>query len=156
MLMRNSNSINFFEEKNSSKLNIINIISTVLIVIVIIVNFLKVYEVNKLEDEVNQSKENISLEKEDELVKTNGVEVSELKKSIELILDNNINDIEFKNNKIKLIGVSPEINKVNNYVEILKSNNSVKNCNINSINRQNEVYQFEIDAYIGEINNNEI
>lgn len=156
MLKNNSNSINFFEETNRSKLNVINIMIIVSIGIVIIVNFLKVYEVNKLEGEVNIMKENISLEKESDLVKSNEVGINELKKSIELILDNNISDIEFKDKKIKLIGFSPEVNEVNNYVEIVKSINSVKKCNINSINRQNEVYQFEIDAYIGDINNNEI
>lgn len=153
--MGNLNRINFFKEKNSSKLNI-NIIITVVMILFVIINFFKVYEVSKLENEVNLNKENISLDKVDDLQNVNGVEISKLKKTIELMLDNSISGIEFQNKKIKLIGLSSEINKVNNYVEILKSNPNIKNCNINSVTRQNETYQFEINADIGEIDSNEI
>lgn len=156
--MENLNRINFFKENNSSKLNIsiINIIITAVMILFVIINFFKVYEVSKLENEVNLNKENISLGKVDDLQNVNGVEISKLKKTIELMLDNGISDIEFQNKKIKLIGLSSEINKVNNYVEMLKSSPNIKNCNINSVTRQNEAYQFEINADIGDIDSNEI
>lgn len=156
--MENLNRINFFKENNSSKLNIsiINIIITAVMILFVIINFFKVYEVSKLENEVNLNKENISLGKVDDLQNVNGVEISKLKKTIELMLDNSISDIEFQNKKIKLIGLSSEINKVNNYVEIFKSSPNIKNCNINSVTRQNEAYQFEINADIGDIDSNEI
>lgn len=156
--MENLNRVNFFKEKNSSKLNIsiINIIITAVMILFVIINFFKVYEVSKLENEVNLNKENISLGKVDDLQNVNGVEISKLKKTIELMLDNGISDIEFQNKKIKLIGLSSEINKVNNYVEMLKSSPNIKNCNINSVTRQNEAYQFEINADIGDIDSNEI
>ncbi|WP_373598915.1 PilN domain-containing protein [Paraclostridium bifermentans] len=156
--MENLNRINFFKENNSSKLNIsiINIIITAVMILFVIINFFKVYEVSKLENEVNLNKENISLGKVDDLQNVNGVEISKLKKTIELMLDNSISDIEFQNKKIKLIGLSSEINKVNNYVEMLKSSPNIKNCNINSVTRQNEAYQFEINADIGDIDSNEI
>ncbi len=156
--MENLNRINFFKENNSSKLNIsiINIIITAVMILFVIINFFKVYEVSKLENEVNLNKENISLGKVDDLQNVNGVEISKLKKTIELMLDNSISDIEFQNKKIKLIGLSSEINKVNNYIEMLKSSPNIKNCNINSVTRQNEAYQFEINADIGDIDSNEI
>lgn len=156
--MENLNRINFFKENNSSKLNIsiINIIITAVMILFVIINFFKVYEVSKLENEVNLNKENISLGKVDDLQNVNGVEISKLKKTIELMLDNSISDIEFQNKKIKLIGLSSEINKVNNYVEMLKSSPNIKNCNINSVTRQNEAYQFEINVDIGDIDSNEI
>ncbi len=156
--MENLNRINFFKENNSSKLNIsiINIIITAVMILFVIINFFKVYEISKLENEVNLNKENISLDKVDDLQNVNGVEISKLKKTIELMLDNSISDIEFQNKKIKLIGLSSEINKVNNYVEMLKSSPNIKNCNINSVTRQNEAYQFEINADIGDIDSNEI
>lgn len=155
--MNNSTCINFFKEKDSRELNIniINIVIIILLVFVLIINLFKICKINKLEEEVELGREKIGLEKTNNIDKLDGLEISKLKKSIELIMDNNVRDIEFKNNKIKLIGLSSDINNINNYVEIFKSDSNIQRCNIDKITNENEFYKFEINAYIGDKNNNE-
>ncbi|MBC6004199.1 MAG: PilN domain-containing protein [Paeniclostridium sordellii] len=150
--MDNIKSINFFNEKEKYKkdVNILNLIVLGTILIMLLLDAIKVYELNDLEIYVNESKKAIDNLDGVNTTNVNGLHIKKVNNIIQLIQNDNIENIEIDNNILKLKGKVSSSQEIKYYVKLLQNIKDLKiEPNINSINREGELYKFEITARIG-------
>ena len=150
--MDNIKSINFFNEKEKYKkdVNILILIVLGTILIMLLLDAIKVYELNDLEIYVNESKKAIDNLDDVNTTNVNGLHIKKVNNIIQLIQNDNIENIEIDNNILKLKGKVSSSQEIKYYVKLLQNIKDLKiEPNINSINREGELYKFEITARIG-------
>ncbi|SCJ27254.1 Uncharacterised protein [uncultured Clostridium sp.] len=150
--MDNIKSINFFNEKEKYKkdVNILNLIVLGTILIMLLLDAIKVYELNDLEIYVNEGKKAIDNLDDVNTTNVNGLHIKKVNNIIQLIQNDNIENIEIDNNILKLKGKVSSSREIKYYVKLLQNIKDLKiEPNINSINREGELYKFEITARIG-------
>lgn len=142
--------INFFDEKdkkqNINKMRLI-VLSTILIVLM--ADAIKLYEIKDLENEVNQRKQILENNSNDIVVSADGIHIKTIYKLIEIIQDNNIKNIEIDNKILRVKGQVQDSGQIKQYLGLLQNIDSMKEPNISSINRVNDIYEFEINADVG-------
>ena len=150
--MDNIKSINFFNEKEKYKkdVHILNLIVLGTILIMLLLDAIKVYELNDLEIYVNESKKAIDNLDDVNTTNVNRLHIKKVNNIIQLIQNDNIENIEIDNNILKLKGKVSSSQEIKYYVKLLHNIKDLKiEPNINSINREGELYKFEITARIG-------
>ncbi|MEG1132352.1 MAG: hypothetical protein RSD77_08530 [Romboutsia sp.] len=142
--------INFFDEKdkkqNINKMRLI-VLSTILIVLMS--DAIKLYEIKDLENEVNQRKQILENNSNDIVVNADGIHIKTIYKLIEIIQDNNIKNVEIDNQILRVKGQVQDSGQIKQYLGLIQNIDSMKEPNISSINRVNDIYEFEINAGVG-------
>lgn len=155
--MDNIKSINFFNEKEKFKkdINILNLTVLGTILIMLLLDAIKIYKLNDLELYVNEGKKAIDSLDNVNITNSNGLHIKKVNNIIQLIQNNNIENIEIDNNILKVKGKVNNSQEIKHYIKLLQNIEDLKmEPNINSINREDELYKFEITTHIGVNNEN--
>lgn len=155
--MDNIKSINFFNEKEKFKkdINILNLTVLVTILIMLLLDAIKIYKLNDLELYVNEGKKAVDSLDNVNITNSNGLHIKKVNNIIQLIQNNNIENIEIDNNILKVKGKVNNSQEIKHYIKLLQNIEDLKmEPNINSINREDELYKFEITTHIGVSNEN--
>ncbi|MEF9991430.1 MAG: hypothetical protein RR765_05000 [Peptostreptococcaceae bacterium] len=148
--MENIKNINFFDDKDKkNSINKYRIIILSTILMILIVDNMKIYEVKGLENQVFQRKQVLENTDENKVVNKDQVHIKEIYKLIQLIQDNNIQTIEIDNDKLNIKGQVQNSEQIKQYLDLLHKVDTIKNPSISSINRINDMYEFEINASVG-------
>ncbi|GAA0864448.1 hypothetical protein [Paraclostridium tenue] len=155
--MDNIKSINLFNEKEKFKkdINILNLTVLVTILIMLLLDAIKIYKLNDLELYVNEGKKAVDSLDNVNITNSNGLHIKKVNNIIQLIQNNNIENIEIGNNILKVKGKVNNSQEIKHYIKLLQNIEDLKmEPNINSINREDELYKFEITTHIGVNNEN--
>lgn len=155
--MDNIKSINFFNEKEKFKkdINILNLTVLGTILIMLLLDAIKIYKLNDLELYVNEGKKAVDSLDNVNITNSNGLHIKKVNNIIQLIQNNNIENIEIDNNILKVKGKVNNSQEIKHYIKLLQNIEDLKmEPNINSINREDELYKFEITTHIGVNNEN--
>lgn len=155
--MDNIKSINFFNEKEKFKkdINILNLTVLVTILIMLLLDAIKIYKLNDLELYVNEGKKAVDSLDNVNITNSNGLHIKKVNNIIQVIQNNNIENIEIDNNILKVKGKVNNSQEIKHYIKLLQNIEDLKmEPNINSINREDELYKFEITTHIGVSNEN--
>lgn len=155
--MDNIKSINFFNEKEKFKkdINILNLTVLGTILIMLLLDAIKIYKLNDLELYVNEGKKAVDSLDNINITNSNGLHIKKVNNIIQLIQNNNIENIEIDNNILKVKGKVNNSQEIKHYIKLLQNIEDLKmEPNINSINREDELYKFEITTNIGVNNEN--
>ena len=155
--MNNIKSINFFNEKEKFKkdINILNLTVLGTILIMLLLDAIKIYKLNDLELYVNEGKKVVDSLDNVNITNSNGLHIKKVNNIIQLIQNNNIENIEIDNNILKVNGKVNNSQEIKHYIKLLQNIEDLKmEPNINSINREDELYKFEITTRIGVNNEN--
>ena len=155
--MDNIKSINFFNEKEKFKkdINILNLTVLGTILIMLLLDTIKIYKLNDLELYVNEGKKAVDSLDNVNITNSNGLHIKKVNNIIQLIQNNNIENIEIDNNILKVKGKVNNSQEIKHYIKLLQNIEDLKiEPNINSINREDELYKFEITTHIGVNNEN--
>ncbi|MEG2245843.1 MAG: hypothetical protein RSC84_00175 [Peptostreptococcaceae bacterium] len=149
--MENVKNINFFDDKDKkNSINKYRIIILSIILMILIVDNMKIYEVKGLENQVFQRKQVLENTDENKVVNKDEVHIKEIYKLIQLIQDNNIQTIEIDNDKLNIKGQVQNSEQIKQYLALLHKIDTIKKPSISSINRINDMYEFEINASVGD------
>ena len=155
--MDNIKSINFFNEKEKFKkdINILNLTVLGTILIMLLLDAIKIYKLNDLELYVNEGKKAVDSLDNVNITNSNGLHIKKVNNIIQLIQNNNIENIEIDDNILKVKGKVNNSQEIKHYIKLLQNIEDLKmEPNINSINREDELYKFEITTHIGVNNEN--
>ncbi|MGL5642220.1 MAG: hypothetical protein ACRDDM_08125, partial [Paraclostridium sp.] len=123
------------------------LLSTILIVLM--ADATKLYEIKGLENEVNQRKQILENNSNDIVVNADGIHIKAIYRLIEIIQDNNIKNVEIDNQILRVKGQVQDSGQIKQYLGLVQNIDSMKEPNISSINRVNDIYEFEINAGVG-------
>ena len=148
--MNNGKILNFFienekfynKEIDKPKLIIISII-----VFSIVVSINKFYKVQSLEQNVIERKLDLnSIERDKENSNINEI-TSKLSTTLNLMNNNELKSVEIKDKKLKIKGVTNNIETIKNYLDIVKEIENTKEASIDLINNNENLYEFEISSF---------
>ncbi|CEO27104.1 PilN domain-containing protein [Paraclostridium sordellii] len=142
--------LNFFDEKDyKRKLTIFQLTSIIIIFTVIIVNFNLWMKVNKQENEINERKDKLNTAQEISYIGNNNLKIKESYRIMDLIKHVNILTLEIDDGKLKIKGQTQDSNQIKYFTNEMKQIKNLKNCNIESINQEGDIYKFDMSATIG-------
>ncbi|GAA0705596.1 hypothetical protein GCM10008904_13470 [Paraclostridium ghonii] len=150
--MERVKALNFFCEKDklyNKEIDTVNLILISIIFFTITFNSTKFYKVQKLEEDVNERKSNlnaISLNNKDMNIQK---KTSEICSILNLMNNNEMKSVEIKNKKLKFKGESNDFEKIKSYLEIAKKFENADDANIDFINNNENLYEFEISSFVG-------
>ncbi|CEN91861.1 Fimbrial assembly protein (PilN) [[Clostridium] sordellii] len=142
--------LNFFDEKDDKrKLTIFQLTSIIIIFTVIIVNFNLWMKVNKQENEINERKDKLNTAQEISYIGNNNLKIKESYRIMDLIKHVNILTLEIDDGKLKIKGQAQDSNQIKYFTNEMKQIKNLKNCNIESINQEGDIYKFDMSSTIG-------
>lgn len=142
--------LNFFDEKDyKRKLTIFHLTSIIIIFTVIIFNFNLWMKVNKQENEINERKDKLNIAQEISYIDNNNLKIKESYRIMDLIKHVNILTLEIDDGKLKIKGQAQDLNQIKYFTNEMKQIKNLKNCNIESINQEGDIYKFDMSATIG-------
>ncbi|CEQ04991.1 Uncharacterised protein [[Clostridium] sordellii] len=142
--------LNFFEEKEyKRKLTIFQLTSIIIIFTVLIVNFNLWMKVNKQENEINERKDKLNAAQEISYIGNNNLKIREAYRIIDLVKNVNILTLEIYDGKLKIKGQAQDSNQIKYFTNEMKRIKNLKNCNVESINQEGDIYKFDMSATIG-------
>lgn len=148
--MKNEKILNFFyedekfynKEIDKGKLIIISII-----VFTIVINLNKFYKIQKLEENVTERKSVLNCIEQNKETSNIKQTTSKLSSILNLMDASELKSVEMKNKKLKLKGETNDFEKIKNYLDIVKEIENTKEANIDFINNNENIYEFEISSF---------
>lgn len=148
--MKNEKILNFFyedekfynKEIDKGKLIIISII-----VFTIVINLNKFYKTQKLEEHVTERKSVLNCIEQNKETSNIKQTTSKLSSILNLMDASELKSVEMKNKKLKLKGETNDFEKIKNYLDIVKEIENTKEANIDFINNNENIYEFEISSF---------
>lgn len=148
--MKNEKILNFFyedekfynKEIDKGKLILISII-----VFTIVINLNKFYKTQKLEENVTERKSVLNCIEQNKETSNIKQTTSKLSSILNLMDASELKSVEMKNKKLKLKGETDDFEKIKNYLDIVKKIENTKEANIDFINNNENIYEFEISSF---------
>lgn len=148
--MKNEKILNFFyedekfynKEIDKGKLIIISII-----VFTIVINLNKFYKTQKLEEHVTERKSVLSCIEQNKETSNIKQTTSKLSSILNLMDASELKSVEMKNKKLKFKGETNDFEKIKNYLDMVKEIENTKEANIDFINNNENIYEFEISSF---------
>ncbi|WP_270660262.1 hypothetical protein [Paraclostridium bifermentans] len=148
--MKNEKILNFFyedekfynKEIDKGKLILISII-----VFTIVINLNKFYKTQKLEENVTERKSVLNCIEQNKETSSIKQTTSKLSSILNLMDASELKSVEMKNKKLKLKGETNDFEKIKNYLDIVKEIENTKEANIDFINNNENIYEFEISSF---------
>lgn len=148
--MKNEKILNFFyedekfynKEIDKGKLILISII-----VFTIVINLNKFYKIQKLEENVTERKSILNCIEQNKETSNIKQTTSKLSGILNLMDASELKSVEMKNKKLKLKGETNDFEKIKNYLDIVKKIENTKESNIDFINNNENIYEFEISSF---------
>lgn len=148
--MKNEKILNFFyedekfynKEIDKGKLILISII-----VFTIVINLNKFYKTQKLEENVTERKSVLNCIEQNKETSNIKQTTSKLSSILNLMDASELKSVEMKNKKLKLKGETDDFEKIKNYLDIVKEIENTKEANIDFINNNENIYEFEISSF---------
>lgn len=148
--MKNEKILNFFyedekfynKEIDKGKLILISII-----VFTIVINLNKFYKIQKLEENVTERKSVLNCIEQNKETSNIKQTTSKLSSILNLMDASELKSVEMKNKKLKFKGETNDFEKIKNYLDIVKKIENTKESNIDFINNNENIYEFEISSF---------
>lgn len=148
--MKNEKILNFFyedekfynKEIDKGKLILISII-----VFTIVINLNKFYKIQKLEENVTERKSVLNCIEQNKETSNIKQTTSKLSSILNLMDASELKSVEMKNKKLKFKGETNDFEKIKNYLDIVKKIANTKEANIDFINNNENIYEFEISSF---------
>lgn len=148
--MKNEKILNFFyedekfynKEIDKGKLILISII-----VFTIVINLNKFYKIQKLEENVTERKFILNCTEQNKETSNIRQTTSKLSSILNLMDASELKSVEMKNKKLKFKGETNDFEKIKNYLDIVKKIANTKEANIDFINNNENIYEFEISSF---------
>lgn len=148
--MKNEKILNFFyedekfynKEIDKGKLILISII-----VFTIVINLNKFYKTQKLEENVTERKSVLNCIEQNKETSNIKQTTSKLSSILNLMDASELKSVEMKNKKLKFKGETNDFEKIKNYLDIVKKMENTKEANIDFINNNENIYEFEISSF---------
>lgn len=148
--MKNEKILNFFykdekfynKEIDKEKLILISII-----VFTIVINLNKFYKIQKLEENVTERKSVLNCIEQNKETSNIKQTTSKLSSILNLMDASELKSVEMKNKKLKFKGETNDFEKIKNYLDIVKEIENTKEANIDFINNNENIYEFEISSF---------
>lgn len=148
--MKNEKILNFFyedekfynKEIDKGKLMLISII-----VFTIVINLNKFYKIQKLEENVTERKSVLNCIEQNKETSNIKQTTSKLSSILNLMDASELKSVEMKNKKLKFKGETNDFEKIKNYLDIVKKIANTKEANIDFINNNENIYEFEISSF---------
>ncbi|MDV8111790.1 hypothetical protein R3379_21915 [Bacillus sp. BAU-SS-2023] len=148
--MKNEKILNFFyedekfynKEIDKGKLILISII-----VFTIVINLNKFYKIQKLEENVTERKSVLNCIEQNKETSNIKQTTSKLSSILNLMDASELKSVEMKNKKLKFKGETNDFEKIKNYLDIVKEIENTKEANIDFINNNENIYEFEISSF---------
>ena len=148
--MKNEKILNFFYENEkfyNKEIDKEKLILISIIVFTIVINLNKFYKIQKLEENVTERKSVLSCIEQNKETSNIKQTTSKLSSILNLMDASELKSVEMKNKKLKLKGETNDFEKIKNYLDIVKKIENTKEANIDFINNNENIYEFEISSF---------
>lgn len=148
--MKNKKNLNFFYEDEkfyNKEIDKEKLILISIIVFTIAVNLNKFYKIKKLEENVTERKSVLNCIEQNKETSNIKQTTSKLSSILNLMDDSELKSVEMKNKKLKFKGETNDFEKIKNYLDIVKEIENTKEANIDFINNNENIYEFEISSF---------
>lgn len=148
--MKNEKILNFFYEDEkfyNKEIDKEKLILISIIVFTIVINLNKFYKTQKLEENVTERKSVLNCIEQNKETSNIKQTTSKLSSILNLMDASELKSVEMKNKKLKLKGETNDFEKIKNYLEIVKEIENTKEANIDFINNNENIYEFEISSF---------
>lgn len=148
--MKNEKILNFFYENEkfyNKEIDKEKLILIGIIVFTIVINLNKFYKIQKLEENVTERKSVLNCIEQSKETPNIKQTTSKLSSILNLMDASELKSVEMKNKKLKLKGETNDFEKIKNYLDIVKEIENTKEANIDFINNNENIYEFEISSF---------
>ncbi|GKZ02415.1 hypothetical protein ANS017_00470 [Paraclostridium bifermentans] len=148
--MKNEKILNFFYEDEkfyNKEIDKEKLILISIIVFTIVINLNKFYKTQKLEENVTERKSVLNCIEQNKETSNIKQTTSKLSSILNLMDASELKSVEMKNKKLKLKGETNDFEKIKNYLDIVKEIENTKEANIDFINNNENIYEFEISSF---------
>lgn len=148
--MKNEKILNFFYENEkfyNKEIDKEKLILISIIVFTIVINLNKFYKIQKLEENVTERKSVLNCIEQSKETPNIKQTTSKLSSILNLMDASELKSVEMKNKKLKLKGETNDFEKIKNYLDIVKEIENTKEANIDFINNNENIYEFEISSF---------
>lgn len=148
--MKNEKILNFFYENEkfyNKEIDKEKLILISIIVFTIVINLNKFYKIQKLEENVTERKTVLNCIGQNKETSNIKQTTSKLSSILNLMDDSELKSVEMKNKKLKFKGETNDFEKIKNYLDIVKKIENTKEANIDFINNNENIYEFEISSF---------
>ena len=148
--MKNEKILNFFYEDEkfyNKEIDKGELILISIIVFTIVINLNKFYKIQKLEENVTERKSVLNCIEQNKETSNIKQTTSKLSSILNLMDASELKSVEMKNKKLKLKGETNDFEKIKNYLDIVKEIENTKEANIDFINNNENIYEFEISSF---------
>lgn len=148
--MKNEKILNFFYEDEkfyNKEIDKEKLILISIIVFTIVINLNKFYKTQKLEENVTERKSVLNCIEQNKETSNIKQTTSKLSSILNLMDASELKSVEMKNKKLKFKGETNDFEKIKNYLDIVKEIENTKEANIDFINNNENIYEFEISSF---------
>lgn len=148
--MKKEKILNFFYEDEkfyNKEIDKEKLILISIIVFTIVINLNKFYKIQKLEENVTERKSVLNCIEPNKETSNIKQTTSKLSSILNLMDDSELKSVEMKNKKLKFKGETKDFEKIKNYLDIVKEIENTKESNIDFINNNENIYEFEISSF---------
>ena len=148
--MKNEKILNFFYEDEkfyNKEIDKEKLILISIIVFTIVINLNKFYKIQKLEENVTERKSVLNCTEQNKETSNIKQTTSKLSSILNLMDASELKSVEIKNKKLKFKGETNDFEKIKNYLDIVKKIANTKEANIDFINNNENIYEFEISSF---------
>lgn len=148
--MKNEKILNFFYEDEkfyNKEIDKEKLILISIIVFTIVINLNKFYKIQKLEENVTERKSVLNCIEQNKETSNIKQTTSKLSSILNLMDASELKSVEMKNKKLKFKGETNDFEKIKNYLDIVKKMENTKEANIDFINNNENIYEFEISSF---------
>lgn len=148
--MKNEKILNFFYEDEkfyNKEIGKGELILISIIVFTIVINLNKFYKIQKLEENVTERKSVLNCIEQNKETSNIKQTTSKLSSILNLMDASELKSVEMKNKKLKFKGETNDFEKIKNYLDIVKEIENTKEANIDFINNNENIYEFEISSF---------
>lgn len=148
--MKNEKNLNFFYEDEkfyNKEIDKEKLILISIIVFTITINLNKFYKIKKLEENVTERKSILNCIEQNKETSNIKQTTSKLSSILNLMDDSELKSVEMKNKKLKFKGETNDFEKIKNYLDIVDEIENTKEANIDFINNNENIYEFEISSF---------
>lgn len=148
--MKNEKNLNFFYEDEkfyNKEIDKEKLILISIIVFTITINLNKFYKIKKLEENITERKSILNCIEQNKETSNIKQTTSKLSSILNLMDDSELKSVEMKNKKLRFKGETNDFEKIKNYLDIVDEIENTKEANIDFINNNENIYEFEISSF---------
>lgn len=148
--MKNEKNLNFFYEDEkfyNKEIDKEKLILISIIVFTITINLNKFYKIKRLEENVTERKSILNCIEQNKETSNIKQTTSKLSSILNLMDDSELKSVEMKNKKLRFKGETNDFEKIKNYLDIVDEIENTKEANIDFINNNENIYEFEISSF---------